>query len=134
RNRTCCHCSAYFVCVGPFDPSNGRLINISEIKKRAVKIVRERFDHKFLNKHNPSFCDVTPTAENIARQLHLDVAPLFSDVDATLAASHVSESPERSATFYFDGGSDTNYWFEFSAARETVSPPLNKEQYVRSFG
>ena len=125
---------AYFVFTGPVDPSNGMLINISEIKKRAGKIVRERFDHKFLNKDNPSFCDVPPTAENIARQLHLDVAPLFSDVDATLAACHVSESPERSATFYFAGGGEANYWFEFSAARKTVSPHVNKEENARLFG
>ena len=124
---------AYFVFTGPVDPSNGILINISEIKERAGKIVRERFDHKFLNKDNPSFCDVPPTAENIARQLHLDVAPLFSDVDATLAACHVSESPERSATFYFAGGGEANYWFEFSAARKTVSPHLNKEENAQLF-
>src|SRR5213594_3240246 len=90
---------AYFVFTGPIDPSNGMLINISEIKERAGKIVRERFDHKFLNKDNASFRDVPPTAVNIARQLYVDVAPLFSDVDATLAACHVAESPERSATF-----------------------------------
>src|SRR5438093_13617769 len=75
---------AYFVFTGPVNPSNGMLINISEIKERAGKVVRERFGHKFLNKDNASFCDVPPTAENIARQLHLDVAPLFSDVDAPL--------------------------------------------------
>src|SRR5256886_17285149 len=45
---------AYFVFTGPVDPSNGILINISEIKERAGKIVRERFDHKFLNKDNRS--------------------------------------------------------------------------------
>src|SRR6266705_7171458 len=126
--------TAYFIFTGPVNPATGMLINISEIKERAGKIVRERFDHKFLNKDNPSFCDVLPTAENIARQLHLDVAPLFSDVDATLAACHVAESSERSATFYFDGGGEANYWFEFSAARKTVSPHLNKEENARLLG
>src|SRR2546425_13327861 len=124
---------AYFVFTGPVDPVTGMLINISEIKARAGKIVRERFDHKFLNEDNPSFCDVPPTAENIARQLYVEVAPLFSDVDATLAACHVGESPERSATFYFDGGGEANYWFEFSAARKTVSPHLNKEENAQLF-
>src|SRR5207247_6254956 len=57
---------AYFVFVGPVDPTTGMLINISEIKERAGKILRERFDHKFLNEDNPSFRDVPPTAENIA--------------------------------------------------------------------
>src|SRR5262252_1155063 len=72
---------AYFVFSGPVDPTTGMLINISEIKDRAGKILRERFDHKFLNEDNPSFRDVPPTPENIARQLYYDVVPLFSDTE-----------------------------------------------------
>ena len=125
---------AYFVFTGPVDPRNGMLINISEIKERAGKIVRERFDHKFLNKDNPSFQSIPPTAANVARQLYVDVAPLFSDVDATLAVCHVSESPDQSATFYSDGTGEANYWFEFSAARKTMSPRLSGEENTRLFG
>src|SRR5213594_2256596 len=108
---------AYFVFTGPVDPTTGMLINISEIKERAGKIVRERFDHKFLNEDNPAFGNVPPTVENIARQLYVDVAPLFSDVDAKLVACHLTESPRRSATYYSDGTCEGNHWFEFSAAR-----------------
>ncbi len=125
---------AYFVFTGPVDQSNGMLINISEIKARAGRIVRERFDHKFLNQDNPSFHRVPPTAVNVARQLYLDVAPLFSDVDATLAVCHVSESPDESATFYANGAGEANYWFEFSAARKTMSPLLSGEENTRLFG
>lgn len=124
----------YFVFTGPVDPSNGMLINISEIKERAGKIVRERFDHKFLNKDNPSFRKIPPTAGNVARQLYVDTAPLFSDVNATLAVCHLTESPERSATFYWDGTVEANYWFEFSAARKTMSPLLSGEENTRLFG
>src|SRR6266513_3171157 len=94
---------AYFVFTGPVDPATGMLINISEIKERAGRIVRQRFDHKFLNEDNPSFRTVPPTAENIARQLYVDVTPLFSDNVATLVACHLTESFERSATFYSNG-------------------------------
>ena len=125
---------AYFVFTGPVDQSNGMLINISEIKERAGKIVRERFDHKFLNKDNPSFRTIAPTAVNVARQLYLDVAPLFSDVDATLAVCHLSESPDQSATFYSNSACEANYWFEFSAARKTMSPLLSAEENTRLFG
>src|SRR5262249_12172501 len=110
------------------------LINISEIKERAGKIVRERFDHKFLNEDNSDFRDVSPTAENIARQLYLDVAPLFSDVAARLSACHLRECPERSATYYSSGACEANYWFEFSAARRTMSPLLSSEENARLFG
>jgi len=126
--------AAYFVFTGPVDPATGMLINISEIKERAGKIVRDRFDHKFLNKDNPSFRAVAPTAENIVRQLYVDVAPLFSDNVAELVACHLTESPERSATFYSDGACEANYWFEFSAARKTMSPQLSAEENARLFG
>lgn len=126
--------AAYFVFTGPVDPDTGMLINISEIKARAGKVVRQRFDHKFLNEDNPSFRAVAPTAENIARQLYLDVASLFSDDVAQLVACHLTESPQRSATFYSNGGCESNYWFEFSAARKTMSPRLSAEENARLFG
>jgi len=125
---------AHFVFTGPVDPTTGMLINISEIKERAGKIVRARFDHKFLNEDNSAFRDVPPTAENIARQLYLDVTPLFSDGEAKLCACHLTESSERSATYYADGVSEANYWFEFSAARRTMSPHLSAEENARLFG
>src|SRR5678815_6142894 len=66
----------YFVFTGPVDPATGMLINISEIKERVGKVLRDGFDHKFLNQDNPSFREVPPTAENVARQLYSDVAPV----------------------------------------------------------
>src|ERR1043165_7906142 len=56
---------AYFVFTGPVDPATGMLINISEIKDRAGEVLRQRFDHKFLNEDNSSFRDIVPTVENI---------------------------------------------------------------------
>jgi 6-pyruvoyltetrahydropterin/6-carboxytetrahydropterin synthase len=125
---------AYFIFNGHVDPVTGMLINISEIKERAGQIVDERFDHKLLNEDNPAFADLPPTAENLACQLYVDVAPLFSDVDATLVACHLIESPERSATFYANGAGEGNYWFEFSAARQTMSPLLTAAENERLFG
>jgi 6-pyruvoyltetrahydropterin/6-carboxytetrahydropterin synthase len=125
---------AYFIFTGPVDPLTGMLINISEIKERAGKILRDRFDHKFLNEDNSAFRDVPPTTENIARQLYIDIAPLFSNLEAKLSACHLNESPNRSATYYAGGACEGNYWFEFSAARRTLSPKLSKEENARLFG
>src|SRR5260370_21165649 len=125
---------AYFIFSGRVDPVTGMLINISEIKQRAGEVVDNQFDHKFLNEDNPAFCDLPPTAENIERQLFNDVAPLFSDVDAKLVAVHLIETPDRSATFYADGACDANYWFEFSAARQTMSPLLTPAENAQRFG
>src|SRR5512133_3243610 len=77
---------AYFVFTGPVDPATGMLINISDIKERARKVLRDGFDHKFLNQDNPSFSEIPPTPENVARQLYRDLASLFSDVGAKLWA------------------------------------------------
>jgi 6-pyruvoyltetrahydropterin/6-carboxytetrahydropterin synthase len=125
---------AYFIFSGRVDPVTGMLINISEIKRRAGEVVDNQFDHKFLNEDNPAFREAPPTAENIARQLFVDVASLFADVDANLAACHLIETPDRSATFYADGASEANYWFEFSAARQTMSPRLTPAENARLFG
>ena len=125
---------AYFIFSGRVDPVTGMLINISEIKRRAGQVVDDRFDHKFLNEDNPAFRELPPTAENIARQLFADVAPLFADVDAKLVACHLIETPDRSATFYAGGECEANYWFEFSAARQTMSPRLTPAENERVFG
>jgi 6-pyruvoyltetrahydropterin/6-carboxytetrahydropterin synthase len=125
---------AYFIFSGRVDPVTGMLINISEIKRRAGQVVDDHFDHKFLNEDNPAFRELPPTAENIARQLFGDVAPLFADVDAKLVACHLIETPDRSATFYAGGECEANYWFEYSAARQTMSPGLTSAENERVFG
>jgi 6-pyruvoyltetrahydropterin/6-carboxytetrahydropterin synthase len=126
--------TVYFIFTGRVDPVTGMLINISEIKERAGRTVDDRFDHKLLNEDNPAFTDVPPTAENIARQLYVDVAPLFADTEAALAACHVIETTERSATFYSSGACEGNYWFEFSAARQTMSPLMSAAENEKLFG
>src|SRR3989440_3129009 len=126
--------TAYFIFSGRVDPVTGMLINISEIKDRAGEVVDNQFDHTFLNDDNPAFREMAPTSENIARQLFTDVAPLFADVDAKLVAVHLIETPDRSATFYADGAAEANYWFEFSAARQTMSPRLTPSENERLFG
>src|SRR5262249_24638578 len=77
---------AYFVFTGPVDPATGMLINISEIKERAGKVLRDGFDHKFLNQENPSFREVPPTAEHVAHHIFRHVAPLFPDVGAVVTS------------------------------------------------
>ncbi len=125
---------AYFVFGGEVDPGNGMLVNISEIKARVEEVLHARFDHKFLNEDHPHFREVAPTAENIARRLFSEVEPLFHDLAAHLVACHLVENPEQSATVYAGGQSEANSWFEFSAARQTMSPHLSAEENSALFG
>lgn len=138
RNYTVC-----FVFSGEVDPVTGMLMNISEIKERVSEVLRTGFDHKFLNEDNKAFATVPPTTKNVARELFLRTAPLFRDADAELAALHLSESEEdalsvsylgRSATCYGSGALESNYWFRFSAARQTTSPRLTAEENRQLFG
>jgi 6-pyruvoyltetrahydropterin/6-carboxytetrahydropterin synthase len=125
---------AYFIFSGAIDPTTGMLMNISEIKERVGRVLRDGFDHKFLNEDNKAFRTVPPTTENIARQLFADAAPLFRASSAELVACHLVEAEERSATFYASGALESNYWFEFSAARQTMSPHLSSEENTKLFG
>jgi 6-pyruvoyltetrahydropterin/6-carboxytetrahydropterin synthase len=125
---------AYFVFSGSVDPATGMLMNISEIKERVGQVLHDGFDHKFLNEDNPAFAALPPTAENVARQLFLDAAPLFAGGKAQLVACHLSESENRSATFYASGTLEAHFWCEFSAARRTVSPQLSESENNKLFG
>jgi 6-pyruvoyltetrahydropterin/6-carboxytetrahydropterin synthase len=125
---------AFFVFTGEVDPANGMLVNISEIKDRVEKVLHARFDHKFLNEDHPVFSEMPPTAENIARQLFVEVMPIFGDLDAQLVVCHLNETPARSATCYSTGVIEANYWLDFSAARQTMSPHLNAGENERLFG
>jgi 6-pyruvoyltetrahydropterin/6-carboxytetrahydropterin synthase len=125
---------AYFIFSGRVDPTTGMLMNISEIKERVGRVLRDGFDHKFLNEDTPAFASIPPTAENIARQLFVDTTPLFSASSAKLVACHLSEAEERSATYFGNGALESNFWFEFSAARQTTSPRLTPEENQKLFG
>ena len=125
---------AWFAFTGAVNSANGMLVNISEIKARVEEILHAHFDHKFLNEDHPAFRELAPTAEKIARQLFLEVAPRFAGAEAKLVTCHLCESPERSATFYANGATDENHWLEFSAARQTMSPHLSAEENEKIFG
>jgi len=125
---------AFFIFTGDVNSTTGMLVNISEIKDRAQKVLQARFDHKFLNEDHPQFAQDLPTAENIARQLVSETAPLFNDLNANLVACHLTETAERSATAYANGLCESNYWFQFSAARQTMSPHLTDKENERLFG
>jgi 6-pyruvoyltetrahydropterin/6-carboxytetrahydropterin synthase len=125
---------AYFVFAGEVDPVNGMLMNISELKERASEVLQAHFDHKFLNGDNPAFAEAPPTPENVARALFLAVDERFRGATARLVACHLSESGDRSATYYRDASTEANYWFEFSAGGCTISPHLSEEENKKLFG
>jgi 6-pyruvoyltetrahydropterin/6-carboxytetrahydropterin synthase len=125
---------AYFVFTGDVNAENGMLINISEIKERVGGLLHDSFDHKFLNEDNAAFASHPPTAENVARELLAGAGPLFAGTKTQLVACHLNETRERSATAYSGGAVESNHWFEFSAARQTMSPRLSAKENEEFFG
>jgi 6-pyruvoyltetrahydropterin/6-carboxytetrahydropterin synthase len=125
---------AFFVFAGNVNPKTGMLVNISEIKERVGAVLHAKFDHKFLNEDNSAFSQVPPTTENIARQLFSDTSDLFAGSETRLVVCHLRESSDRSTTTYGDGITEANYWFEFSATRQTMSPNLTPEENDKLFG
>src|SRR5438067_11840789 len=53
---------AYFVFTGLVYQATGMMINISEIKESEGRILRERFDYKYIKEDKPAFRDVFPNA------------------------------------------------------------------------
>ena len=125
---------AWFVFTGNVDPATGMLMNISEIKRRAGGVIDAGYDHKFLNEDNSAFAATVPTAENVARQLAAEVEALFRGSGAELAAVHLEETPQRTATAYANGITEALHEFRFSAARSTMSPHLSEQENEQLFG
>ena len=53
---------------GEINPETGMIINLFDLKQIISSVLAD-FDHKNLNEDNPSFQDLIPTTENIAKVL-----------------------------------------------------------------
>lgn len=126
--------TAYFGFTGPVNKRDGMLINVGTIKARVTTLLKAKFDHKFLNADNTDFSAELPTTGNLARRLWIDAEPLFHDLTARLVVCHLVESPQRSATAYADGRTETHSTIVFSAARQTRSPHLSDKENAQLFG
>ncbi len=125
---------AIFVFHGPVNDSTGMMLNVTDIKKRVIRLIDEKYDHKFLNPDTPPFNEIVPTPENLARQLLADAIPLFEGEPAAPIACHLQDSFRSAATAYADGRVERDFWVEFSAARRTHSPNLSDEENQALFG
>ena len=53
--------------IGEPDPETGMVINLTELKEVAGRVIMSRFDHKDLNADTDYFVSIPPTPENFAR-------------------------------------------------------------------
>ncbi len=81
---------------GPVDPRSGKIFPVEELDAIFEQTIDSAFSHRMLNEL-PAFEGLVPTAENIARVIHDDLArTLESRNSARLRRVRVIETPRNS--------------------------------------
>ena len=84
---------------GPVDERSGRVVLPEWLDALVGERVLERFSHRFLNE-DPLFEDLVPTAENIARVIHEQLArPIAEGSHARLLRIRVDETRRNSFAY-----------------------------------
>jgi 6-pyruvoyltetrahydropterin/6-carboxytetrahydropterin synthase len=84
---------------GEVDPLSGRIAEPAELDAIFDERVRDRFAHRTLN-DDRAFADRVPTAENIARVIHDELAPAIGErTGARLMRVRVDETRRNSFVY-----------------------------------
>jgi len=86
---------------GPVDPSTGFVMDFRVLKDLLDKQVKDRFDHRFLNREVSPFKEgkVIPTAENIAVVIWDSILPILKIEKVKLLRVEIWESPGSGALY-----------------------------------
>jgi 6-pyruvoyltetrahydropterin/6-carboxytetrahydropterin synthase len=84
---------------GPLDPQTGRVIDPDALDAIFERQIAARFGHRMLNE-DAAFAQRVPTAENVARVIHDELAPAIARVGtARLARVKVLETRRNSFVY-----------------------------------
>jgi 6-pyruvoyltetrahydropterin/6-carboxytetrahydropterin synthase len=84
---------------GPLDPRSGRIVEPEALDALFEARIAARFGHRLLN-DDPAFAGRVPTAENIARVIHDELAPALERAgSARLACVRVTETRRNSFVY-----------------------------------
>jgi len=61
---------------GPVEPVSGRIIDVRLLDAIVQERILDRFAHRYLN-DDAAFLELVPTAENISRVIHEELAPVI---------------------------------------------------------
>ena len=123
-----------FLFHGPIQADDGMVVNVTIIKEKINQLLKERYDHKFLNADIKPFDTETPTFEKIVEVLFQDAKKIFETESAKLVACHICEDCEWEATAFEDGKIERSYHQDFCAARRTYSPNLTVAENEKLYG
>jgi len=84
---------------GPQDERTGRILDPARLDELVAERVLARFSHRMLNE-DPAFRSLVPTAENIARVVHREVAAALPSLgSARLLRIRVHETRKNSFVY-----------------------------------
>jgi 6-pyruvoyltetrahydropterin/6-carboxytetrahydropterin synthase len=87
---------------GEPDAVTGMVFDLKELKDILNREIAEPYDHRFLNGEVPPFDRVTPTPENIARDIWRRLSGCFSSGNARLHAVRVYETADLYVDYFGD--------------------------------
>ena len=79
---------------GEPDPVTGMVVDLKLLKEVINREVVEVMDHRHLNYEVPPFQEITPTAENVAREIWRRLEPSLRFENARLAAIRLYETDD----------------------------------------
>jgi 6-pyruvoyltetrahydropterin/6-carboxytetrahydropterin synthase len=84
---------------GPLDPASGRILDPATLDALFERRIGARFGHRLLNA-DPAFARRVPTAENLARVIHDELAPaIAAEGRARLARVRIVETRRNSFVY-----------------------------------
>ena len=79
---------------GKPDPLTGMVMDLKELKELLRVEIEGPYDHRFLNREVPPFDRITPTTENVARDIWQRLEPHFAGKPQKLHSVRVYETPD----------------------------------------
>lgn len=85
---------------GEPDPATGMVFDLKKLKEILERDVVQPMDHRFLNREVPPFDRVTPTVENLAREIWRRLEPHFSAGTVCLHAVRLYETEDLYVDYF----------------------------------
>jgi 6-pyruvoyltetrahydropterin/6-carboxytetrahydropterin synthase len=85
---------------GQPDPVTGMVLDLKELKELLNREVVAPYDHRFLNYEAPPFDQVTPTTENIAREIWRRLEPHLLGAARRLHSIRLYETPDLFVDYF----------------------------------
>lgn len=77
---------------GEIDPQSGRVVDMASLDRLVLRLIVDRYDHRYLNEELSEFRTEIPTTENVGRQIEKRLAEAWPFVHPALEGIRVFET------------------------------------------